>query len=84
MRRKFLGFIMALCFAVSSLPVNSSAFEASAGVLPEYDFNAAKNVNGFIAPVDDPDASAVKIKYSGAHYSEPKTKRQALWKNPKV
>ena len=40
MRRKFLGFIMALCFAVSSLPVNSSAFEASAGVLPEYDFNS--------------------------------------------
>ncbi len=61
MRRKFLGFIMTLCFAVSSLSVNSSAFEASADVLPEYDFNAAKNVNGFIAPIDDPDASAVKI-----------------------
>lgn len=62
MRKKIVCLLISLCFLVPLVPTPVLAAETSSSGASVSGYNtAAENVDGFIAPVDDPDASAIKI-----------------------
>ena len=54
--QKTIALLLVICVLCTSIPITAKADETM-----KEENTAGKNVDGFIAPIDDPDASAVKI-----------------------